>query len=611
MRVLMLLSQTEITGAEVYALQVAEELQKRGHRLFFISDTLTVKTDIPYFSRPIHPRGLWNRVSNIFFLRHFIKHHKIDLIHAHSRAAVRVASWACLGTKTALVSTVHGRQHFSWSKRVVNLYGQHIIAICENIKNHLIKDFDVAKRFITVIGNPLTEKNLPFVEKLPHQKKIALVGRTSGPKGLQSQFLIKEILPRLLMKFPDLKVDLLGGPLENFKDDTRQLIQDLNRKYPGCFQHRSPPHLEEAIENYDLVFGAGRIAIAALMRGVPLWAIGENSSLGLATARNFIEMCRSNFGDIGCKAQKEPLQEEKIYHELLDFFAAPPPELISRKQLQSMAIKEFGQRSILDRIEKIYKAAVFRQHCPRFLPILMYHQVTEDTLQTPHRIFITSENFEKQLASFQSWGFQSLTFSEINDFMEGRKPWVDFPRKALMLTFDDGYRNNLTHALPLLKKYNFKAVIYLLANHHLQSNTWDVGEVPETPLLSPAERQELASSGYFEVGSHGLEHRRLPEMGFHEAERQLEESKIFLEKEFGQKVISYAFTYGDRRDDLADLAFRIGYQFILNTDQGGFHLSAPTTSIFRVPIFPEDQGAKLRRKLQPWYRRYFYWTRKK
>ena len=129
--------------------------------------------------------------------------------------------------------------------------------------------------------------------------------------------------------------------------------------------------------------------------------------------------------------------------------------------------------------------------------------------------------------------------------------------------------------------------------------------------MTADERQKLFKSGQFEIGSHGLEHKPLTGMTSEEAFYQLIESKKLLEKEFGTNILSYAFTYGLRTDALAEEAFSCGYNYIINTDQGGFHLSQPLTSIFRTPIFPQDQGFKLWRKVQPWYRRYFYFTRKK
>ncbi len=612
MKVLMLLSQTEITGAEVHAVQLGQWLSEEGHQVHLISDTLNVATNLPFTKRAIHPKGFFNRLSNFIFLRHFIVEHQIDILHAHSRAAVRVGFWVCLFSRAALVSTVHGRQHFSWSKKIFNLYGRHIIAVCKNIKTHLQDDFDLRSESITVIGNPVhIAPPLATVALDPHFQGIAIVGRTSGPKGDQTKRLIHEVFPKILERFPDLKIHLLGGPVSTLGSEALKKIEELNDKFPGCLTSKEATNLDQVLPNYRLIFGAGRVAISALLQGVPVWAIGENSSLGLVTESNFSKTSESNFGDIGTSKTLVPFQADELIKKLTEFLQGPTGAKSADHHLQNSAERTFNFASSAKRIENIYKAALLFKKYPKSIPILMYHMITPTEIETRHKIFVTTERFDQQLKAYKKWGYQTLQFQDLEDFTSGKKNWSQFPRKPLMITFDDGYTNNLTEALPILKKYQMKAVIYLLAQNQLKNNHWDEGEIPMQDLMKPEERKALFSSGYFEIGSHGIEHKPLTKMLEKEALRQLSESKTLLEKEFGSPVISYAFTYGLRTDDLAEAAFSSGYNYIINTDQGGFHLSQPLTSIFRTPIFPQDQGFKLWRKVQPWYRKYFYLTRKK
>ncbi len=608
MKVLMLLSQTEITGAEVHAVQLGQWLSEAGHSVFLISDTLNMPTTLSYTQKPIHPKGFLNRLSNILFLRRFIEENQIDILHAHSRAAVRVGFWTCWLSRAALVSTVHGRQHFSWSKKVFNLYGRHIIAVCKNIKTHLHQDFGLRNEYISVIGNPVhmtaSTTGIPT-------NSIAVVGRTSGPKGDQTKRLIDEVFPKLLEKFPDLKIHLLGGPVATLGSEALNRIEFLNKKYPGCITSPATADLDQALPQYCLIFGAGRVAISALLQGVPVWAIGENISLGIVTGTSFSEICKSNFGDIGLTQAAPPFKPDEMIQRLTAFLQSKPEVGEESKALQLAAKARFDFSNAAKKIENIYKAALFYKNYRKSIPILMYHMVTPSEIETRHKIFVTTERFDQQLRAYKKWGYQTLQFKDIDDFSSGKRDWSQFPRKPLMITFDDGYTNNLTQALPLLQKYQMKAVIYLLANNQLKNNFWDEGEIPLQNLMTAEERRTVFESGHFEIGSHGLEHKPLTQMTEKEAFHQLRESKLFLDNEFGISILSYAFTYGLRTDELAETAFNAGYNYIINTDQGGFHLSQPVTSIFRTPIFPQDQGFKLWRKVQPWYRKYFYFTRKK
>jgi hypothetical protein len=73
MTILLTLSQLEITGTEVYAIEIAEKLIDRGHTCFIMSDTLSLKTRAKYIPVNFNKRKLWNRIYQIIFLILFIK----------------------------------------------------------------------------------------------------------------------------------------------------------------------------------------------------------------------------------------------------------------------------------------------------------------------------------------------------------------------------------------------------------------------------------------------------------------------------------------------------------------------------------------------------------
>jgi peptidoglycan/xylan/chitin deacetylase (PgdA/CDA1 family) len=238
----------------------------------------------------------------------------------------------------------------------------------------------------------------------------------------------------------------------------------------------------------------------------------------------------------------------------------------------------------------------------------MYHQVVDDSFSSPHKIYITDKNFEKHLAFFKKAGFTTLTFKDLYEFKMGSKDFSKFPSKPLILTFDDGYVNNLTTAVPLLEKYGFKAVIYLLANHH-KTNYWDENSgAPQLPLMTAEQRQQI--SQHMEIGSHGFDHKKLSEMNLDEARFEITESKKVLEKEFNQQIYSYAYTYGIRHEFSSLLAYGAGYKYAVNTTTGGFHHEEDPYSLFRVSIFPTDDESSLKRKTKSWYRKYYYLKRK-
>ncbi len=154
MRILHLLSQTHLTGAEVYAAQLCKAQLAQGDTCLIVSDTLNL--EIPgatYLPMAIHNRSYLNRLRNIIRLVRLCKQQRIDLIHAHSRAASWVANLAAPLAGVGYVSTVHGRQKVHRSSRGWNIYGRRIIAVCDHIAEHLNRELNIPAGYIRVIRN--------------------------------------------------------------------------------------------------------------------------------------------------------------------------------------------------------------------------------------------------------------------------------------------------------------------------------------------------------------------------------------------------------------------------------------------------------------------------
>ncbi len=608
--ILHLLSQNHLTGAEVYAVTIGQEQKRLGHDVHQISNDFFYPTTLFQTRMSVETKSRFRFMLNVLRLRKYLKRNNIDIVHAHSRAASKLAFWATFGTKIAYISTVHGQQHSSFSKRMFNQYGQFMIAVCENIQTHLKQDFNYPQEIIRVIRNPVDPKLFYFSDKRSTESdlkerilQIAIIGRTTGPKKDRTEQVLAnlfDILPGLHSRF---EITLVGGKLGDLAlpPHQRELVRET----------QSAHLTTEIYEKYDVVIGSGRVCMEALLSGTPTIAFGEAQYIGLVRKAHFNMAMRSNFGDIDLHSKNGPRLHLQKFQEDLKSIVTCEMSSQEKRELSEMAFAEFATPSIEAKMRSVYQSALFLKKHPYSIPVLMYHKVPNQEIQSQHKIYVTKATFEKHLQFFKDQGFETLTFSQLEKFKKQEIPFKEFPVKPLILTFDDGYRDNLENASPLLKKYGFNAQIFLLANPNISSNEWDISKTePSHEIVSGNDRQRWVLSA-FEVGSHGFSHKKITEMSPEEAYSELRESKLALEKEFQTPINVYAFTYGDTNKDMAALAEAAGYSYAVNTDTGGTLIEEAPYEIFRTNIFPNESRLSLMKKTSRWYRRYYRWKRKK
>jgi hypothetical protein len=132
-----------VAGSETSTAALIEAQIKDGHRVCIASGQFTHSTQAKVFQLPIYKRGWLSRLSNIRQLTQIIRSENIDMVHAHSRAASWVSYWASRSTKTAYLSTLHGRQHLHFSNKNFNIYGPHCAVVCENIREQMLSETKV------------------------------------------------------------------------------------------------------------------------------------------------------------------------------------------------------------------------------------------------------------------------------------------------------------------------------------------------------------------------------------------------------------------------------------------------------------------------------------
>jgi glycosyltransferase involved in cell wall biosynthesis/peptidoglycan/xylan/chitin deacetylase (PgdA/CDA1 family)/2-polyprenyl-3-methyl-5-hydroxy-6-metoxy-1,4-benzoquinol methylase len=218
------------------------------------------------------------------------------------------------------------------------------------------------------------------------------------------------------------------------------------------------------------------------------------------------------------------------------------------------------------------------------LPILMYHQVLELGPSARARWQVTPERFERQLKYLRDAGFYSISLQSWRRAMGQRRP---LPGRAVLITFDDGYDDFATHAWPLLRKYGFSALLFVVTGRVGGQNDWDPPAAAGDTLLGWDQLRRLRGEG-LELGSHSVNHRRLGGLSSVEIVREAAVSRSVLERELGQPVSAFAYPYGDHDAAIQHLAGAAGYDQAFTCEPGRARLNGNLMAQPRIEVRGED-----------------------
>jgi peptidoglycan/xylan/chitin deacetylase (PgdA/CDA1 family)/GT2 family glycosyltransferase/SAM-dependent methyltransferase len=236
-----------------------------------------------------------------------------------------------------------------------------------------------------------------------------------------------------------------------------------------------------------------------------------------------------------------------------------------------------------------------RDAATRELPILMYHRVAAGGAPATARYRVSPESFEAQLRYLSESGFRSVTLGEWGRAMRARRP---VPGRCVLITFDDGYRDFLTEAWPLLSGYGLGATLFAVAGEVGGRNRWDEGLGETLELLDWDELRGLRAEG-LELGSHAWTHPRLTRLSAEDVVREAIRSRARLERELGGTVDAFAYPYGDLDPAVRRLVGACGYDYGLAAGGGRARLADDPLELPRLEISGEHTLADFVRLVDP------------
>ena len=214
------------------------------------------------------------------------------------------------------------------------------------------------------------------------------------------------------------------------------------------------------------------------------------------------------------------------------------------------------------------------------IPILVYHSIELVTKSTVMRsLYVPPRRFNFQMRMLKILGYKGLSMKKLKPYLDGKKFG-----KVVGITFDDGYRNNLTNAAPILKKYGFSATCYLVTQRIGSSNKWDLDKgITKLPLMTHSEIQEWLDFG-MDIGSHTQTHADLTRVSKEKAEKEIKKCKSDLENKFNISIDDFCYPFGRFNESIYNLTKNAGYKTATTMMRGRANLESNQFKLQRIPI---------------------------
>jgi peptidoglycan/xylan/chitin deacetylase (PgdA/CDA1 family) len=185
--------------------------------------------------------------------------------------------------------------------------------------------------------------------------------------------------------------------------------------------------------------------------------------------------------------------------------------------------------------------------------------------------------FREQMRYLATRGYYTAPLSTVLGW-KGHAPQT--ARRPVVITFDDGYSDNVENALPVLREFGFTAAVFPVLDLGRRVNWWDATRAMRAPLLSPVEMRTLEAAG-IELGSHTVTHPRLTGASDVQLAEELARSREVLASIVARPLPVLAYPYGEVNARVKRAARQAGYSAGLAVNSGPLELRADPFEIRR------------------------------
>jgi len=202
-------------------------------------------------------------------------------------------------------------------------------------------------------------------------------------------------------------------------------------------------------------------------------------------------------------------------------------------------------------------------------PILMYHSVTP-AAKKGDRLAVSVAAFERQMRFLKEFRYNVVSLEEMSGMIRGGRK---IPRGTVAITFDDGFEDNYIYALPVLKRYNLPAAVFVIVN-----------EIGWPGRLNWDEMKMMSGSGLIVFGDHTFSHPRLTALNEEGLKKEIIESKRIMEEKLKQPVRMFCYPFNDYNDGIKRIVKDAGFELAVAVFPKNGSVARDPYAMGRVPV---------------------------
>ena len=366
---LMVLMQLDIGGAETHVVELSKELSRRGYNVIIASrggayeDELK-EAGIVHYTLPLHSKKPRDLLAARKGLKKIIEEEKIDIVHSHTRIASFLLAGLYKKMKFPFVTTAHWVFTTKFGLKYLTEWGEKTIAVSDDIKDYLIKNYKLDEKNIFVTINGIdTEKFSPEIDKKPVMEEfgineednlIVYVSRLDESRSLVAKQLIN-VLPKLDNIVENLRVLVVGDgdDYNNVLSLAEKVNGELGREAVMLSGARTD--INRLIAPAKLFVGVSRAALEAMSEKKPCIVAGNEGYIGLFDESKLQIGIDTNF----CCRDCEQSTEERLAQEIGEFFGMWDEDIEKISQYsRNLIINSYSVSRMADDAEAAYNACL-------------------------------------------------------------------------------------------------------------------------------------------------------------------------------------------------------------------------------------------------------------